>query len=271
MIVHDDDRAPDRIDEAARLVEAVGTAAQDARRYRALAERLAEPTFDRAVTLGGVIRRALRPGAPSPADLDQALGELRTLLEECRRARAELWASPGYRAAVTCFEAGEIDRLARLVPDIFHQVVPDDGTTRLFWPVAIATRRPGNHFVPAEQLAAQLSALRDGIPAASPPPDLGADDHIRAVVLTDDEDFSDSPIVLRFDRTALPGPVSRLKDTPTILFHAAALACRFVVRFAPEVSDEWWSVRPDAYRAYRERVRTALAHIAPDIAIEGDC
>ncbi len=261
--------APDAAERATVLLRDVASSAEDARRYRALATRIAEPALDRALAIGSVIRRELRTGpSPRPA-VAAALSELQELLDACRSAIAEVRSSRDYVEAASGFARGDTERVASLAPAIFAGVVPAEGCATVFWPVPIAARIPGSHFVPAEKCAAHILALsNEGIPAALPPPDLGADDLIGAVPLSEEHDGADSPIALAFNADELPAPVCRLQDTPTLLFYAPRLRCEFAIHAAGTVSDEWWAVRPDAYRRYLDELRHALGALASRLQFE---
>lgn len=251
--------ARDLAEEAAVLIEKVGRSATEARRYRQLATTLAEPTFERALALGGIVRSVLRTdGAHAPA-LATAVTELETLLRHCEDAIAELRHATAYREAAAGFAAGAVDRVAALAPAIFTDVVAGSPDTVLYWPVPIAGRRAADHFVSPEACAETIHVIAThGLAAEDPPPALGADGAIRAVVLAPDADVTESPIVLAFAASTVPGPLCHLEAGGSTLYYAPRLAAPFAVRAAALVQDEWWAVRPDAYDRYLESLDGAL-------------
>ena len=250
-------------DPLARLADAireVGLAAERARRYRALATSVAEPAFERALAIGTAIRRSLRDPERQRADAAEATRELATLLDGCTRAVADVQASAAYRDAVDALAAGATDRVASLAPLLFSGVEPWPDARRVYWPVPIASPRSGSHFLPPAECAARIAACAaDGVDAATPPPELGADEHIPAIVLGTEHDVAESPLVLVIEATALPAPLCRLAGGTTAFFYAPGVRVPFRVCTAAIVSDEWWAVRPDAYRAYVDELRSALA------------
>ena len=50
--------------------------------------------------------------------------------------------------------------------------------------------------------------------------------------------------------------------------YAERLTADFVVSCAAEASDEWWSVRPNAYRTYLDDLRVALTARSITMVIE---
>ena len=173
----------DPVPRVADLIREVGLAAEDARRYRALADTVAEPAFERALAIGTIIRQALREPERQRAAAADAIAELQGILDGCARAMADLRASATYRDALAAVAAGTVDRLATLAAAIFSDVEPFPNATVLYWPVPIAGPRGVAHFVPPRQCAARILQRADeGLLAASPPPERGADDRIPAVV-----------------------------------------------------------------------------------------
>jgi hypothetical protein len=257
------------IERAADLIRDVGVAAQQARRYRAVAATVAEPAFERTLAIGTAIRQALRdPERQRVVALD-AVGELETLCEACRRAIADVERSAVYRDAVAAVAAGDVERVARLAPTVFTEVEPYPEAIRLYWPVSIAGARRVSHFLPPGDCAARIGLYaNDGLPAASPPPEAGADERIPAVVMGAEPDTSESPLALVVEATLLPAPLCRLAGSTTALYYAARVRVPFRVRAAAAVSDEWWTVRPDAYRAYVDELAAALA--AHGLTIESE-
>jgi hypothetical protein len=251
---------PDPLADAAALIRDVGQSAQRARRYRALAVALAEPIFDRALAIGSEIRRAARGSDPRPAEaIAEAIAELRDLLARCNESIAGVQASPTYREAVESFALGSAARVAALATSLFTDVSSCAPTGLLYWAVPISSGQTGSHFLPAGELAGRLKAIAaGGIIAPRQAPELGGDENITPVLLTEEHDGSESPIALAYDPHALTGPVSHLDGSNIALFYAARLTGAFTVHCLATVTDEWWNVRPDAYREYLQDLQTAL-------------
>ena len=260
---------PDGIEEITRLIRDVGTRAESARRYRALAARVADPAFDRALELGTTLRQALRQGAPDPEALAAATMELRALLAACERAVDELRAGPEYVRAAEAYAAAEHAEVARLACELFTDVAAFPDAHTLFRPIPIAGPRGGPHFVPPPECAARIAAVAQaGLRAATPPPAMGADDVLGAVVLADEHDVGESPITLAIDAGRLPLPVCRIAPAGDVLLYAASVRPPFRVQTADVVADEWWSVRPDAYRRYLGELAEALDALGLGIETE---
>jgi len=261
-------RAPaDPLGRVADLIRDVALAAERARRYRSLAASVAEPTFERTLAIGTAIRRSLRDPERQRADAADAARELEALLAGCTRALADFEASALYREGVAAAAAGATERLARLAPTLFSDVEPFPDARVVYWPVPIGGTGSASHFLPAAECAAHIAGYASaGLVAAVPPPELGADERIPAVVLAAEADAGESPITLAVAADAFPAPLCRVAGRATILCYAARVRVPFRVRAAAAVSDEWWSIRPDAYRTYVEEVRSVLA--ASGIALD---
>jgi hypothetical protein len=190
-------------------------------------------------------------------------------LASCWSAIDDVRTSQIYREAVAHFSEGEAERAATGAIEIFASVVPHAATDTLYWAMPIRGERSGAHFLEPEECASRLSMIAaEGVPAAAEQLDLGGDEAIRPVLLTDEHDGSESPIALTFEPGTLPGRVCRLDGSNVALFYAERLRADFTVRCTPIVSDEWWSIRPDAYREYVVALRQALARQAPGIPFE---
>lgn len=253
--------AVDALEDAARLVTAVGECYARARRYRALAGDSETRFLDRALTLGGELRALARTAVLNVEAAVAIAAELRRIVAECAAGVAAVHASAPYRAAVRAWDAGELAAVAARAPDLFDGVVPDAAERALYFPVAVtSSRRGGEHFLTAGTLADRIVALlRDGIPAADPPPERGADDHIGAVVLDDDAEAAPGPITLAFLPGTIALPRLRLEPAGEVLVYAPRLVAPGRVRCAAHVTDEWWAVRPEAYPRYVEALTCELA------------
>lgn len=248
----------DPIERIAAAIRDVGTHARYARRYRALATSVADPLFDRVLEIGSDVRRAGR-GAEPAAAIEAALEELASLEARCAAAIEQVRNSEAYRAAVASFEAGEVERVAGRAPHLFTDVAPYAPEHAVYWPLPLGAGRSGPHFLPPEECAARIVQMAaEGIAAPTTPPDLGGDDAIRPVVLSDDLDPFESPIALAFDPEVLPGPVCRLENDGTVLFYGERLSGTPRVECVATVEDEWWRTRPDFYRHYLDGLQRAL-------------
>ncbi|MEO6026115.1 MAG: hypothetical protein ABIR79_04540 [Candidatus Binatia bacterium] len=233
--------------------------AECARRYRTLATTIAEPTFDRTLALGSTIRRAGRDPLGAEHELIAAVEELRQLLACSQAAITEVRASAGYCEAVAAFTAGAVERTVPLAIEVFTDVVVGDSAGVATWDVPLGTGPGGEHFVSPEECAARIAGIAGaGLPAASPPPQLGADDTITPVTLGMGVANADGPVTLAFEVEQLPGPICRLAHSTLALFYADRLHAPFTVRCVAGVTDEWWNVRPDAYAKWIEALGPLL-------------
>jgi hypothetical protein len=250
----------DALDIVAALTAEVGTCYQRARRYRALAARCEDFYLARALEIGSEVRRAARGGLTDTTALAAAVISLRTLVSECEAEIAQVRGGDAYRRAAAAWADDRWDEVAAAAPAIFAAVEPYDPCPTLYWAISITARRRGDeHFIsPAVCAAAILDARREGIRAAAPPPDLGADETVGAIVLTDDPETAESPVLLAIDPADLP-PACRVAPAGDALIYARSLRVPFEVRLAESVTDEWWAVRPEAYREYAAGLRAELA------------
>jgi hypothetical protein len=251
----------DALEEIAKLIAAVGRCYQGARRYRAIAAASENRTLERALEIGATVRRGARGGGLDAVAATAAASALRALLAECEAAVAGVRASALYRRAARAWEEGRGSEVTALAPEIFADVEPYPGCPTLYHQVSVAgKRRGGEHFVAPETCAAAIAKLaRDGIAAIATPTDLGADETIRAVFLSDDPETLDSPVALLIEPASLGIPVCRVGESGDVAIYIAKLRVAFQVRCAPVVSDEWWAVRPDAYTHYVDELRRALS------------
>ncbi len=248
-------RATERLTEVAR-----GYAR--ARRYRAIAADC-ETVLGRALTIGGVLREHAHDARIGIVD---AVHELDVLLRELDAALRAVRAGVPYRAALAAWNEGRLRDVAAAAPAIFDGVSPDATARRLYLPIDVTAARGGEHFRPAAAVAEHVGELlRAGIPRADPPPGLGADEHLGAVVFDTNPETTDSPVTLVVPTAALTVPYVRLEPAGDILVYAPRLAIAARVRLAPNVSDEWWAVRPDAYIRYGAELTAELAARGIDI------
>jgi hypothetical protein len=248
----------DALDEIATLIGEIGRCYQRGRRYRAIASTCEERYLARALEVGSIVRRARRLGDLAPQLVASLIATLRDLQAECERAIRGVRAGAPYRRALAAWEAGAFDEVAVLAQEVFAGVEPYGDCPALYHAVAIAGRAGGpDRFITPHACADAVVALvRDGLVASEAPPDLGADESIRAVTLDDDPERLESPIALVIDPAGLP--VCRVAPSGDALIYAARLPVTPHVYIADGVSDEWWAVRPEAYADYARRLRVEL-------------
>lgn len=259
----------DPLAEAAMLVRDVGLIAQYARRYRALVD-VAASIFERTLTLGTDIRCAARATNEPDATIQQAITELRGLLTSGKAGIDEIKRTATYQDAINMFREGDPERVAPLAAAIFAHVVPHTPVDTLYWAVPLRSGRSGIHFIAPEDCASRVGMIAtEGLSAPAEEPDLGGDDTIRPVTLTDEHDESESPIALAFDPQTLPSSMCHLEESSLVLFYANRLQSTFSVRCSAHANDEWWNISPDAYRKYVIEFRDALRRKAPNLTVEG--
>jgi hypothetical protein len=254
-----DETSPgDPIERIAAAIRDVGARARYARRYRDLTTSVADPVFDRVLELGSEVRRAAR-GTDAGSVIAAALRELEQLEARCAAGIAQVRAAEVYRDAAASFRDGAVGRVAACAPRIFTDVEPYAPGHPVYWPVPLGAGRSGPHFIAPEECAARIVRIAaDGVAAPETPPDLGGDDAITPVVLSDDLDPFESPVALAFDPTTLPGPVCRLESDGTVLFYGERLSGTPRVECLASVEDEWWRTRTDYYRDYVDGLQRAL-------------
>ncbi len=243
--------ASDPFDEAATLIADLGRCYARARRYRVLAAECEERYLARALAIGGNVREWARAPEPDRVACAAAVAELRRLGGECDAAIRDVQESAPYRAAVRAWDANRFVEVAALAPAIFDSVEPFAATHALHVPVSVTARRGGEHFLPPAIVAERLvDLMRDGLPAAEPVPDFGADDHLGAVLLDEDAEAMAAPVTIVVDPADVSWPLFRLEPAGEVLVYVPRLQARMRVCCASEVGDEWWAVRPDAYGRY---------------------
>jgi hypothetical protein len=253
----------DCLDQVSELIAEVGACYEAARRYRRLAGVCEERYLAPALDIASVLRRIVRSETPDRGLFERQIARLREVRAECGAAIEEVRATDLYRRARAAWHEGRGDELLRTLPGIFACIAPERPTAPVYHPVSLRGPRTegGEHFIPATACADRLALLaREGIPAESVENGLGTDGEIHAVRLGDDPASFESPITLRIEPMALrDAAVCRVALTGDFLVYVPRLRTRFEVHCEPTVSDEWWSIRPDAYRSYLQELRDALA------------
>ena len=249
--------AGDPLERVAAAIRDVGAHARYARRYRDLVTSLADPVFDRVLEIGSEVRRAARGANAEPAIM-AAIHELEALEVRCTDGITGVRRTEAYRDAVTSFRAGAVGLVTTRAPTLFTDVTPYVPAHAVYWPVPLAAGRSGPHFLPPEKCAGRIiEVAADGLSAPQRPPELGGDEAITPVILSDELDPFESPIALAFDPVQL-GPLCRLETDGTVLFYGARLSAVPRVECLAAVEDEWWRTRPDFYRDYLDGLQRAL-------------
>jgi hypothetical protein len=250
----------DALDTIASLIGDVGRCSARARRYRLTAE-LAERTLSRTLFLGGEVRAARRSGATTDDALVVVEGELRALLAAAEQAIGDVRATSAYRDALTAWESGRYADVAACAPEIFAGVELVTTPGLLYAPIPVVNRRGGaERFLTPDAVAARVAALlREGVGAEREPADLGADESLPAIVLTETPDLLETPLALVVDPARDGVPVARLVGSGELLVYAPRVSAVGRVRCTAEPDDEWWAVRPNEYARWINALRAALA------------
>jgi hypothetical protein len=243
------------------LIGEVGRNAERARRYRALVASVAEPTFERALAIGSEVRQLARGGSDAGA-LAGVIAELRDLDARCGGEIARVRATGPYQDLLIAYEADDdAARAADLAQVVFAGVSAAPVTRTLYSPVTIGGGKSVDHFLAPDICAERIRTIADvGLAVVNDLSGLfpGADESIQPLRLTTTHDEADSPIALAFGAAVLPPKVGWLTGGDIALVYARHLRAEFVVSGASSVSDEWWEIRPDAYRQYLEDLQRAL-------------
>ncbi len=243
--------AADLLEEGARLISEVGACYSRARRYRAIAAECEERLLGRALAIGGAMREWARATVVDTAACAAAVAELRRLIADCNAAIAAVRASVPYRDAVAAWDDARWSAVAALAPTIFDGIEPVASARALHFPVSVVAPRGGTHFLAPATVADRVRGLlQDGLPAADPTPERGADENLRAVVLDDDPGAVEAPLTLVVAPDDVPWPRFRLAPVGEVFVYVARLQVPARVRCAAHAADEWWAIRPDAYEAY---------------------
>jgi len=247
--------------EIATLIAEVGRCYRRGRRYRDIAALCEQRYLAGALEIGSSIRQRARGGSLDAGATVSTVDSLRDLLAGCEAAIAAVHASDIYRRTVAAWEGGRCADVAVAAPSIFASVEPYPDCPTLYHSIAITSRRGGgDHFISPSACADALTELScSGIVPSSTPPELGADERIRAVLLSEDFEVAESPIALAIEPSALDVPICRIGPAGDGLIYTARLSVPFRVCFAEVVADEWWALQPDAYDNYVDRLVTELA------------
>jgi hypothetical protein len=258
----------DGLERVTALLAEVGACYQRGRRYRAIANDCEARFFEPALDVGSEIRVAERRGTLAPEAVAVAVGTLEDLLTACRAAIAAAQSSPLYQRALVAWAAEDWSRVGELAPALFAAVERYEQCPTLHHAVPLAAgRRGAEHFISAAECASHIcAALEEGLTPARNALELGADEMLRALTLDDDPANAESPITLAIDPVALIVPVCRIVPGGEALVYGARLRVPMRVECASAVTDEWWMVRPDAYRRYVDELEAELT--ARGVALE---
>jgi len=246
-------------DDAAHLIAEVGHAYLRARRYRAIVEQC-EEWLGRAMDVGARLRAQGRTPSGGPAPDRAALEELRGLVSGFAAAVGRVRGSDAYQRAAAAWDARRFDAVAALAPAVFADVTlhPTRGVLHVSVDVA-GGRGSAEHFASPAAVAERVVALvRGGIPAADPPPEIGADEILRAVLLEEDAEACGSPVTIAVAAADVLLPTFRADASGLVLVYAERLSAAATVRLASETADEWWAIRPDAYATFSRELSGAL-------------
>ena len=234
-------------DVAAELEAALtagGTLLVWAEKYRH-ADPDALPSLQRRLlALGDQARRLARAGTleePAARDGREAVTAVnratRQLIDDRR-------SSMPYRRAVEARRAGDFQRIAALLPEVFADLQLAAAPAAAFWTPTWQSRgRP----LPAERIATELRNLDvTGIPASGDDLIPGVDPDLPGVLLSTTMPLG-APLALRYDGTRLPLPSLRLRDD-LVLVPVDHFRVPFVVAVAaPDEPLDEWVADPPSY------------------------
>lgn len=254
-------------DDSTRLLAAIADAYALGRRYRAIEAACEDAYFGRTLDLGSRLRREQRARTLSTSELADIHSELEQILTDLQQGIAGVRGGALYRETRQAFEASDEPLLARRIPELFAGLLPFDDTRPLAFPVPVlAPRGVETHFLAPSACARRIIDLAiTGIPAATEPPELGADDVIRAVVLEDAEEPSETPVAVILDARQSGAPRFRFGAGGQVVCHRPHLKLPLFVRLLREHEDEWWATGPLDYDAWTAEIEAAL--LAAGIAV----
>jgi hypothetical protein len=209
----------------------------------------------RLLSLGDDARRLARRDGLDQRTTGGLLAAVGAANAELRRLIEARKGDTTYREAVACRTAGDADRLAVLLPDIFADLTAVPQPEAAYWTPTWQRRgRPR----PADVVAAEFDGLQtEGIPATGDDLTPGVDPELPGVLLASGMPLG-SPLALRYDGHLLPQSSLRLGDD-VVLVPSDRLHLPFTVALAAadEPLDEWVA-DPAAYldaleRACRQR------------------
>jgi len=240
-------------DAAAELEAALtsgGTLLIWAEKYRH-ADADALPSLrSRLLALGDRARRLARAGGLEERAAREVLDAVTAVNRAIRRLIDDRRASTPYRHAVEARGAGDLPRLAALLPVIFADLHAAAPPAAAFWtPVWQNRGRP----LPAERIATELRDLEGlGIPATGDDLTAGVDPDLPGVLLSASMPLG-APLALRYEGTTLPLPCLCLRDD-LVVIPVDRLRLPFVVALArPDEPLDEWVADPPAYLDALER------------------
>jgi hypothetical protein len=238
-----------------------------ARAFTPLAARAEHELLPQVGALGARLRRLIRHGELSPAEIDAASREILGVRERWRAALEAVRASAVYQEGLGAFAEDRQDVLARLIPQIFDGLRTTQPQTPLHFPVSPSSgrRRLGSSpFLSVPECAERLRALlRDGLVADATGSEWWERD-LPSLTCADARPALDTPFALRLAAAAVRVTVFAVEDDPTYRVFTPRLSAPLSVVIAAEADDEWWNAYEVSYRDFRDSLRAELsAHGVP--------
>jgi hypothetical protein len=252
--------AIDILEEIAGAITEVADCHLRGRRYRMIAAFCEREVLEPALAIGSEVRLTHRRGGPARERATAMLDELRRLKDACESAIAGVHASAPYRVLVDAWNGGRHGDVAAAAPGVFTAVESYPRCPIVYHPIIVATRRAGaEHFITPVACAESIARVaREGI-APARALDLGADEAVQAVALSDGFETLETPIAVAIDPAVVGVPMCRVVPVGDALVYTPLLRVPWHVRVAAAATDEWWAVRPEAYRDYVQELKAELA------------
>ncbi len=229
----------------------LGTLLMQVERYRAGTAPDGLALRREVLDLGDRARRLLRRDALTPAAAEELLETTRSLAARLRALHAAVTQGALYGEARRAFAAGDHQRLAQLLPEIFSGLAALAPPARLYHPLAV-TRR-GKPVAIAVAIERARTLLAEGLPAGGDDLTAGRDDTLQAVVFTHDPPRGES-VALACDGVALGNAtILQLVDTEEYLIYAPIVRLPFTIVFPPLAPDD------EPEHAFDPSFRAALA------------
>jgi len=214
----------------------------------------------RLLELGSHLRRLLRTGQLSAAEVEQAAAQVVDLRRQWFAALGQVRASPVYRSTLAAWAANDQGALAGLIPQTFSYLQVVQPTPALFLPVSPSSgrRRPGSSpFLGARECAQQITQLL----SAGVEPESGGSEwwesELAYIEAADDCTALDSPISLRL-ASETDVAAFRVLEEATFRIFTPRLHARMSVVLAAEAGDEWWQAYENSYQTFRQQLRSEI-------------